>query len=348
MAVVKADAYGHGAVPVARVALEAGAEWLGVALPEEGIALRRAGLTAPILVLSPIQPAWVIPFLDYGLTPAVCQRESAEALSAAAAACGHHVEVHLKVDTGMGRVGIDPVETLAFAAWVRTLPGLSLGGVFSHLAKADERDKTHAWGQIQAFQRVCAALIGSGIDPGLCHLANSAAIIDLPKAHLNLVRAGIMLYGLRPSGEVDLGRAGLRPAFTLVTKVVFVKQVPANTGLSYGQAYHTRAAATIATLPIGYADGWTRLLSGKAQALIRGRRYPIVGRICMDQCLVDLGPDEAEAGDEAVLIGRQGEQMIAVGDIAASLGTIDYEIVCMIGDRVPRVYEDAGYERYSR
>ena len=220
MAVVKAEAYGHGAEPVARAALAAGAEWLGVSLPEEGIALRQAGLRAPILVLSPFQPDQGEPFLTYQLTPAICQREAAEALSGEAQARGRQVQAHLKVDTGMGRVGITPVEALSFAAWLRTLPGLSLGGVFSHLAKADECDKTQAEEQIHAFQRVCGALIAAGIDPGLCHLANSAAIIDLPKTHYDMVRAGIMLYGLRPSAEVHLERVNLRPAFSLRTKEI--------------------------------------------------------------------------------------------------------------------------------
>ena len=338
MAVVKAEAYGHGAEPVARAALAAGAEWLGVSLPEEGIALRQAGLRAPILVLSPFQPDQGEPFLTYQLTPAICQREAAEALSGEAQARGRQVQAHLKVDTGMGRVGITPVEALSFAAWLRTLPGLSLGGVFSHLAKADECDKTQAEEQIHAFQRVCGALIAAGIDPGLCHLANSAAIIDLPKTHYDMVRAGIMLYGLRPSAEVHLERVNLRPAFSLRTKVVFVKRVPAGTGLSYGHIYHTKEQATIATLPIGYADGWARLLSGRAEVLLGGRRYPLVGRICMDQCLADLGNDETEVGAEAVLVGRQGTEEISADEVAAKLGTINYEVTCMIGDRVPRVY----------
>ncbi|MGE5549506.1 MAG: alanine racemase [Bacteroidota bacterium] len=341
MAVVKADAYGHGAVRVARAALAAGADWFGVSLPEEGIALRQAGLAAPILVLSPLQLSQVEPVLAHRLTPTVCQREAVQALSEAAAARGETVSVHLKVDTGMGRVGISPVEALSFAAWLRTLPGLSLGGVYSHLAKADERDKTHAEKQIQAFQRVCGALIASGIDPGLCHLANSAAIIDLPRAHFDLVRAGIMLYGLRPSAEVDMTGVELRPAFSLHARAVFVKRVPPETGISYGQIYTTAAAATIATIPIGYADGWSRLLTGKAEALMRGRRYPIVGRICMDQCMVDLGPDEAAIGEEAVLIGRQGQGEITADEVAEKLGTINYEVICMISDRVPRVYVDA-------
>ncbi|MGQ9780252.1 MAG: alanine racemase [Bacillota bacterium] len=346
MAVVKADGYGHGAVPVARAALAAGAEWLGVSLPEEGIALRRAGIGAPILVLGPLQPEQVEPVIRYGLTPTVCHRAAAEALAAAAA--GRKVGVHVKVDTGMGRIGLAPGEVLSFVRWLRTLPGIELGGVFSHLARADERDKTHALGQLRLFTEVCAALRAAGIDPGLCHLANSAAVIDLPHAHLDMVRTGIMIYGLRPSAEVDLSRVTLRPALSLHARVVFVKRVPAGTGISYGHAYYTKAPATIATLPIGYADGWTRLLSGKAEVLIGGRRYPMVGRICMDQAMVDLGDDETSIGAEAVLIGRQGAEEITADEVAEKLGTINYEVVCMIGDRVPRVYRGQGAEEGGR
>ncbi|MCL6591509.1 MAG: alanine racemase [Firmicutes bacterium] len=347
MAVVKADGYGHGAIPVARAALDAGAEWLGVSLPEEGIALRRAGIAAPILVLGPLQPEQVEPVLDHDLTPTVCHRASAEALAAAAGARGRKVSVHVKVDTGMGRIGLAPAEVLSFAAWLRTLPGVELGGVFSHLARADERDKTHAETQLRIFEEVCAALRAAGIESGLRHLANSAAIIDLPRAHLDMVRAGIMIYGLRPSAEVDLARVALRPALSLHARVVFVKRVPAGTGISYGHAYHTKAPATIATLPIGYADGWTRLLSGKAEVIIGGRRYPMVGRICMDQAMVDLGDDETYVGAEAVLIGRQGAEEITADDVAARLGTINYEIVCMISDRVPRIYHGSGAADFS-
>ena len=342
MAVVKADGYGHGAVPVARAALAAGAEWLGVSLPEEGIALRRAGITAPVLVLGPLQPAQVEPVLKYGLTPTVCHLEAAEALSAAAG--GRRVGIHVKVDTGMGRIGLMPEEVLPFIRRVCALPGIELGGVFSHLARADERDKSHALGQLRIFEEVCAALRAAGIDPGIRHLANSAATIELPQAHLDMVRTGIMIYGLRPSAEVDLSRVELRPALSLHARVVFVKRVPAGTGISYGHIYHTKAPATIATLPIGYADGWTRLLSGKAEVLIGGRRYPMVGRICMDQAMVDLGDDETSLGAEAVLIGRQGDEAITADEVAEKLGTINYEVVCMIGDRVPRVYRGRGVE----
>ncbi|NLG83180.1 MAG: alanine racemase [Firmicutes bacterium] len=345
MAVVKADGYGHGAIPVARAALAAGAEWLGVSLPEEGIALRRAGITAPILVLGPLQPEQAEPVVRYGLTPTICHRAAAEALAVAAA--DRKIGVHVKVDTGMGRIGLSPGEVLPFVRWLSDLPGIELGGIFSHLARADERDKTHALGQLRLFSEVCTGLRAAGIDPGLWHLANSAAVIDLPQAPLDMVRTGIMIYGLRPSPEVDLFRVDLRPALSLHARVVFVKRVPAGTGISYGHVYYTKAPATIATLPIGYADGWTRLLSGKAEVIIGGRRYPMVGRICMDQAMVDLGDDETSIGAEAVLIGRQGGEEITADEVAEKLGTINYEVVCMIGDRVPRVYRGRGAEEFA-
>lgn len=338
MAVVKAEAYGHGAVAVSRAALEAGAEWLGVSLPEEGISLRKAGLRAPILVLGPLQPGQIEPVLQHDLTPTICHRDVVEALAKAAIRHKRRVAVHLKIDTGMGRVGIPPAEGPSFAAWLGTLPGVTLGGVFSHLARADEADKTHAREQIRIFTHVCESMAASGLKPGLRHLANSAAILDLPDSHLDMVRAGIILYGLKPSAHTSWSRMAMRPALSLRTKVVFVKRVPAGTGISYGHAYHTRSEATIATLPIGYADGWTRLLSGRAEALINERRYPMVGRICMDQSMVDLGPDETQVGAEAVLIGSQGAEEISADEVAAKLGTINYEVTCMINDRVPRIY----------
>ena len=338
MAVVKAEAYGHGAAPIARAALAAGAEWLGVSSPEEGISLREQGIGAPILVFGPLQTDQVEAIVGHRLTPTICQREPAEALSRAAVENGEKIAVHLKLDTGMGRIGIPAAEALSFASWLGSLPGLTLQGVFSHLARADEDDKTHALEQVRSFRRACGELLGAGLNPSLLHLANSAAIISLPQAHFNLVRAGIMLYGLRPSPGMDMAGVELRPALALKTRVVFVKRVPGGTGLSYGHIYRTSAEATIATLPIGYADGWFRSLSNKAKVLIGGRRYPIVGRICMDQCLADLGDDGVDAGAEAVLIGRQGQEEITADEVAAAAGTINYEVVCAISDRVPRIY----------
>ncbi len=338
MAVVKAEAYGHGAVPVAKTVLAAGATWLGVALPEEGIALRRAGLNAPILIFSPLQAEQVDAVAAADLISCVCCLETVTALSQAAVRAGKTASVHVKLDTGMGRIGVPVAEAALFVAAISKLPGIRVDGVFSHLATADERDKEYARRQIANFNQALAALKAAGQIPPHVHLGNSAAIIDLPAAHFNLVRPGIITYGLRPSAEVALDRIDLRPAFALKTRISFVKRVPPGTGISYGQRYHTGQTATIATIPLGYADGWSRLLSHKAQALVGGKRFPIVGTICMDQCMIDVGDEPVAVGQEVVLIGSQGGERITVDDIAAQLGTINYEVTCMISNRVPRVY----------
>ncbi len=338
MAVVKAEAYGHGAVPVAQTALAAGATWLGVALPEEGIALRRAGFTAPILIFSPLQAEQVTAVVAADLISCVCDLETVTALAQAAAGVGKTASVHVKLDTGMGRVGVPASEAARFVAAISELPGIRVDGVFSHLATADERNKTYARQQIANFNQALAALQAAGQLPPHIHLGNSAAVIDLPDAHFNLVRPGIITYGLRPSAEVDLDRIELRPALALKTRISFVKRVPPGTGISYGQRYHTGQTTSIATIPIGYADGWSRLLSHKAQALVGGKKFPIVGTICMDQCLIDVGDEPVAVGQEVVLIGSQGAERITVDDVAAQLGTINYEVTCMLSNRVPRVY----------
>jgi alanine racemase len=338
MAVVKAEAYGHGGFEVARAALEAGANWLGVALLEEGIALRRAGITAPLLVLTPLTAGQATAVVAHTLSVAICDMAAVRALSTAVSQVDRKIAVHVKVDTGMGRVGLPPSETAAFLEKLTAMPGIEVEGLFSHLATADEPDKTYAREQIARFERLVQELIATELLPRYVHIANSAAVIDLPEAHYNLVRPGIMLYGLPPSAEVGLERVQLKPALTLKTRVIFVKRVPAGTGISYGQKYHTTQAATIATIPIGYADGWSRRLSGRVSALIHGKRYPLVGTICMDQCMIDLGDDPVAIGDEVVLLGAQGSELITADEIAAVLGTINYEATCMISDRVPRIY----------
>ena len=338
MAVVKAEGYGHGAIPVARAALEAGATWLGVALPEEGIALRRAGFEAPILVFSPLQADQAEAMVEYGLTSSLCGLDAAVALSRRAVKAGKSAAVHLKVDTGMGRIGVRVNEAVRFAVSVRRLPGIEVTGVFSHLATADEANKDYARLQLKNFNKVIVDLKNDGQLPAEMHLANSAAVIDLPLTYFNLVRPGIMIYGLYPSDEVDRSRVRLKPALSLKTRVSFVKRVGPGTGISYGQRYHTGRESTIATIPIGYADGWSRMLSHKAAALIRGKRFPIVGTICMDQCMIDVGDEPVEIGQEVVLIGSQGGASISADEVAGALGTINYEVTCMLSNRVPRVY----------
>ncbi|NLW46574.1 MAG: alanine racemase [Firmicutes bacterium] len=338
MAVVKAEAYGHGAIKVAKTLLQAGANRLGVALTEEGIALREAGITAPILVFSPLQVEQGNMMVKYDLTPTICMLEPAVALSRAAVKAGKVINIHLKIDTGMGRIGVPANEGIIFIKKLQSLPGITLEGLFSHLATADEQDKDYAKYQIKTFNKVIVDLKNEGLLPAKIHLANSAAIIDLPLTHYNMVRPGIMLYGMYPSLEVDLKKVRLKPAFALKTKVVFVKRVASGITISYGRKFTAPKDTTIITIPLGYADGWPRRLMGKAEVLISGKRFPIVGTICMDFCMVDVGDEPVEIGQEVVLIGSQGTESISVDNIANHLETINYEVTCMISDRVPRRY----------
>ncbi|WP_422392984.1 alanine racemase [Neomoorella humiferrea] len=339
MAVVKANAYGHGAVPVARTALANGVTWLGVATLDEALALREEGITAPLLILgyTPAEDAGRVVAAD--LSQTVFSREQARALDAAAAVAGTKARLHIKIDTGMGRLGFLPERAVEEVLAIAGLPNVLLEGIFTHFAAADAADKTYTLRQLQLFRKVVGELEEKGVTFPWCHAANSGAIIDLPETHFNLVRAGIILYGHYPSPEVDKKRIELRPAMALKTRVVLVKEVPAGTYISYGCTYRTPAPARIATLPVGYADGYSRLLSNRAEVLIRGRRAPVVGRVCMDQCMIDVSaiPD-VRVGDEVVLFGSQYGEVLSVEEVAAWMGTINYEILCLISGRVPRVY----------
>ncbi|HHV61764.1 MAG TPA: alanine racemase [Firmicutes bacterium] len=351
MAVVKADAYGHGAERVSATVLGNGATWLGVATVEEGVLLRKSGIIAPILILGTIFPAQARRALRYGLTVTVSDYEFAEALALCATQEGRKAKVHVKVDTGMGRIGVTPEDTVAFVKRLTALPNIEVEGIFTHFATADS-DLGFARVQLHRFNKVITSLLESGIKIPIRHAANSAAILNLPESYFNMVRAGIIIYGLSPFGSrrgmplrTGPGSSSshdpvmdLRPALSLKTRVAYVKRVPAGTPVSYGSTYVTNRATTIATLPVGYADGLLRALSNKAHVLIRGGRYPVAGTICMDACMVDVGDLEVEVGDEAVLIGRQGNEEISAEEVAEAAGTINYEIVCAISKRVPRVY----------
>jgi alanine racemase len=334
-AVVKADAYGHGAVAVARTALEAGADRLAVAIVGEAVELRKAGFRVPILVLGSTPACQAVLVADNHITQTIFTMDAARSLSAAAVAAGVKVKVHIKVDTGMGRIGITPGDAGHFAAAVKALPGLEIEGVFSHFACSDSLDKTYTYEQFRCFKDATARIEAQGIRIPIKHIANSAALLEMPETHLDMVRPGIILYGLWPSNEVRR-EIELRPAMKLKAQVGFVKQMPAGASISYGRSYYTKRLSTIATLPVGYADGWARILANKAQVVIHGERAPLVGRVCMDQCMVDVtNIREVKTGDEAVLFG--GAEL-PVEEIADHMGTINYEIVCMIGKRVPRLY----------
>ena len=352
MAVVKADGYGHGAVEVARTALANGAEWLGVARLPEAVPLREAGFDVPILVFGYTPPAEAGRLIDLDLRQSVYSEAAARAYSAVAAALGQRIRVHLKVDTGMGRLGMVPAtlsgktpghavgeDFIREATAIARLPGLETEGIFTHFAASDSADTSYAERQLSLFLEVLAALRAAGLEFALRHAANSAAVIALPASHLDLVRPGIALYGLKPSDEVDLAAVSLKPAMALKTRIIHLKPVPAGTCISYGMTYRTPSPTVIATVPAGYADGFRRLFSSRGEMLVGGRRVPVVGRVCMDLTMLDVGSvPGVRVEDEVVVFGRQGGASISADDLARALGTINYEIVCDLTARVPRVY----------
>lgn len=339
MAVVKAEAYGHGLVPVARAALGAGAAWLGVANPDEAAPLRAARIRRPILVLGPIGREWSETVVRLGLHQCLGDPGQADGLARAAAAAGKRQPVHLKVDTGMGRVGVPPREARRAAEHIAGLPSLVLVGLMTHFADAEADDPGYAREQLRAFGDACRELAAAGIPVRWRHAANSGALLALPEARFDLVRPGILLYGCHPRGGLRPGDSPLAPALRLRTEIRQLKDLPRGATVSYGRSYVAPRDIRVATLPIGYADGVGRLLSNRGQVLIRGRRAPIIGRICMDMTLVDVTEvPEARVADEAVLIGRQGEEEITADEFAAWQGTISHEVLCRIGPRVPRVY----------
>jgi alanine racemase len=340
MGIVKADGYGHGAVEISRVLLEEGVQRLGVAVLDEGIALRQEGIDVPILVLGYTPPQLFDKVLEHRITPTLYNYQDALRLSELASKNGSSVKVHLKLDTGMGRIGMIPgQDSLDMVSNIYALPGIKIEGIFTHFSVADEKDKTYTREQFKKFTGFVNALKERGIDIPLRHAGNSAASIDLPETHLDMVRPGVILYGLYPSDEVEKGKLSLKPLASLKTVISHVKTVPPGTSVGYGRKYISAGERVIATLPIGYADGYTRLLSGKASVLVHGTRAPLAGNICMDQCMIDVtGIDGVKVGDEVVLMGSQGEETITAEELASLLGTINYEIVCLIGKRVPRVY----------
>jgi alanine racemase len=338
MAVVKANGYGHGAVEVARTALQAGASWLGVALVEEGVRLREAGLVAPILVLAQFPPGSEKEALAAGLTPTVYTFDGLRRVAEAAASMGADVGVHVKVDTGMHRVGVSPKGAVDLVRAVGEA-GLRVEGLWTHFATAEDLEDPFASVQLERFREVVDGAGAAGVRPRYLHAANSAATMARPETHLDLVRVGLALYGLSP-GPGLRGSEELRPAMSWRSAVAFTKRVPAGDGISYGLAYRPDRDATIATIPVGYADGYSRMLTGRASALVRGRRHPVAGRVTMDQIMLDCGDDPVEAGDEVVLLGRQGDEVITADEVASWLGTINYEVVCMVSERVPREYVD--------
>jgi alanine racemase len=337
LAVVKADAYGHGAVPCARAFVEAGADWLGVALVEEGVELRRAGLLTPICVLSGmagVDDAKVL--VAHRLTPLIYRPDHLAAMGAAVRAAGlSSYAVHLKVDTGMGRWGALPEEVDAFLTALRRHPELELEGLATHFACADDEDPAAVGRPLALFREVEALVRQRGFDVRLRHLSNSAAVLAHPLTHVDMVRPGLMLYGQSPVAQVT----DLRPALTLRTRIAHLRDVPAGFSVSYGGTFVTARPSRLATLPIGYADGLPRRASQRARMLVRGHHAPVVGRICMDACVLDVtGVPGAALGDEVVIIGEQQSASIRADELAAHADTIAYEILTGLGKRVPRIY----------
>ena len=341
-AVVKADAYGHGVVAVARCALESGADRLAVASPAEGSALRRAGLSAPILVLGPTPPNYAADAVTHSLTVTVNSLALAQALSAAASYAGRPIQIHVKVDTGMGRYGLLPDEVLPFVQAVSSLPGIVVEGLWTHFATSDEEDDTYLRRQLATLLDVDHRLQTNGIRVPLRHCANSAAALRYPATRLDMVRCGLVLYGLYP-GEACKGLVDLRPVMSLKSTVCRLRWLPAGSSVSYGRTFTTVKPTLVAFMPMGYADGLRRALSNRGTVLVRGQRVPLIGRICMDGCMADVSMSQGvQEGDEVVFLGRQGQDRITADEIADLLGTIAYEVVTAVGPRVPRVYVQGG------
>jgi len=342
LAAVKADAYGHVLVPVSKALVDVGVDWLGVAIVEEGLQLREAGVDLPILVLGGLGGGAEAVALAAGLTPVLYRGRTAAQLAALGRARGEPVGVHLKVDTGMNRLGVPLRDLAAFLDHIEGLDALRIEGVMTHLAEAELGDEGMTGAQIAAFGEAISMLRGRGHNPRWVHAANSAAVLtgqaESASFGSSLVRPGIMLYGAAPSDGLG-GGWGLRPVLTFETAVSFLKEVPTGAKLSYGATWGAARPSRIATLPVGYGDGYSRALSNRADVLIRGQRAPVVGRVCMDLCLVDVTdvPGVCE-GDPVVLLGRQGACEISAAELSGLQQTIPYEVLCSIAPRVPRVY----------
>ncbi|MBN6187693.1 alanine racemase [Aneurinibacillus sp. BA2021] len=344
MAVVKADGYGHGAYEVAQRALAEGAEWLGVALLDEALELRSRGITAPILVLSSFPVRGIAHALQHDIAMTVYQVEYLDEVCRIAGKMKKQARIHIKVDTGMGRIGMRSTEELlTFCKQAAACPWVTMEGLFTHFATADEEDTAYTLSQYEQFKQFVDELTAEGIAIPLLYTNNSAAAMFYPERSRHMIRLGISLYGQYPSGYAKSTNLPLQPAFQWKARISHVKRVPAGTKVSYGATYETPMEAVIATIPVGYADGYNRTLSNKGYVLIKGRRARIVGRVCMDQFMVDVThiPD-VTVGEEAVLIGRQGQEEITVDEMAEWLGTINYEVTCMVSKRVPRVYMEKG------
>lgn len=338
IAVVKTDAYGHGVKEIAELVVRQGVDYLGVALVEEGIELRNHGATIPILVFGGFFENQIELFLQHDLELTLFDENLVSALSRKALSKGKQAKVQIKVDTGMGRVGIDWREAVDFICKIKEFVNLKIVGIYTHFAASDARDKSYAHLQVRRFRKVLAQLDESGVNIPLKHAANSGAILDLPDSLLDMVRPGVSLYGYFPSQETTES-IELKPAMSLKSHVLAVQKMEEESSISYSMTYKTDRKTKIAIVPIGYGDGYNRLFSNRGEVLIGGKRYPVVGRVCMDQIMIDVGAQSNIAvGDEVVLLGKQGNEEISIYEWCEKLDTIPYEITCAISKRVPRIY----------
>jgi len=337
LAVVKANAYGHGAFELSKKALESGADMLGVGIAEEGIELRERGIgDAPVLVLGGVLEDQVESIVDHDLSLVLFSENIAKRLSETALQKGKVISVHVKVDTGMVRLGVPYREAVEFFRRISDLKGIAIEGVMTHLACADNTENGFTKIQLSRFDRVLEELSSSGFRVPLIHAANSAAIINFPESYYTMVRPGIMLYGSSPDGQSDIG---LDPVMTWKTRIINMLEIEKGEGVSYGHTFHAEKKSLVGVLPVGYADGYSRLLSNKGKVIVHGKRVPVIGTVCMDMCLADVTdvPD-VKVGDEVVLMGRQEKERMTAEEIAGLLGTISYEVFCKVSARVPRVY----------
>ncbi len=335
MAVVKANAYGHGAIPVAKTLIREGVDYLAVAIPEEGITLREAGIKTPILVfLSPLSQDWDA-FFTYDLACTISSLDHAETASRIAQSKGHPLTCHINVDTGMGRLGIDFRSAIALIQHIIHFPEIRIEGIYTHFSTALRENEIQTTKQLERFRHVLDKLKQAGIEIPLRHAAGSTNAIDLPEAVFNMVRPGLILYGYHPDSETA-NQIDLKPSMSLKTQVSFLKSLPCGSSIGYGCTYITKEETTIAVLPVGYADGFSRRLSNRGQVWIRGKAYPIIGVVCMDMIMIDVGQKPTvQVGDQAVLFGSDG---MSLSDYCQSLEMIPYEVICGITNRVPRVY----------
>ena len=345
IAVIKADGYGHGAVPIAHMVEPY--EYIGgfaTATVEEALELREAGIRKPIIILGYSFEEYYEEIVNYELRPAVFQEKSAQKLSETAARLGKNVSVHLALDTGMSRIGfLDNEESLEIILRIAKLPNLEIEGMFTHFARADETDKTPAYVQLKRYNQFADALEKKGIQIPIKHCSNSAGIIRMPEANMDMVRAGITIYGIYPSDEVEREIIKLQPAMEIKSHITYIKEVGPDIGISYGATYVTKEPTMVATIPVGYADGYPRSLSNKGYVLIHGKKAPILGRVCMDQMMVDVTQiPEAKELDEVTLMGRDHGVCLSVEELGRLSGRFSYEFVCDISKRVPRIYVQDG------